>query len=185
MGAVTGPIFTGSESGDRGVRLRDLDLDGVCELVVGNEKQQGAFRRAADRQTWERLPFALPEGTTIVDAQGRDAGLRFVDVDEDGHADVVFSNARRYSADLFTSIREGWSRRVLFGNRGESRREPDVPMIVRADGTNNGAWFKHRHMWVQNEDTGKKLPDEIDRRDYTDRFRPIIRSLRPEGSKRP
>ena len=28
-------------------------------------------------------------------------------------------------------------------------------MIVRADGTNNGVWFTHRHLWVQNEDTGK------------------------------
>ena len=167
---LDGPVSTSLDGRDRGVRLRDLDLDGVCELVVGNERQRGVFRRAADRQTWERVPFSLPEGTTIVDAQGRDAGLRFVDVDEDGRADVVFSNARHYSTDLFTSMTEGWSRRVLSGKHGDGPREDEIPMIVRADGTNNGAWFKHRHMWVQNEDTGKNLPDEIDSRRLPDDF---------------
>ena len=39
-------------------------------------------------------------------------------------------------------------------------------MIVRADGTNNGAWFNLRHMWVQNEETGGTLPDHVDRRSF-------------------
>jgi len=41
-----------------------------------------------------------------------------------------------------------------------------IPMIVRADGTNNGAWFQYRHMYLQNEDTGKQLPNHIDFRSY-------------------
>jgi hypothetical protein len=142
----------------------------VCELVVGNERQQAAFRFRTRGKTWGRLPFSLPEGTMIVDAQGRDAGLRFVDVDEDGRADVVFSNAQRYSIDLFASITEGWSRRVLSRKRGDRPREDEVPMIVRADRTNNGAWFHRGCMWVQNEDTGKKLPDEIERRFFASDF---------------
>jgi peptidoglycan/xylan/chitin deacetylase (PgdA/CDA1 family) len=167
---LDGPIATSAGGRDRGVRLRDLDGDGVCELLVGNERQNGAFRWAADRNTWQRLPFALPEGTAVVDRQGRDAGLRFVDVNEDGRADCVFSNAERYSVDLFTSMAEGWSRRVLSGERGERPAEEEVPMIVRADGTNNGAWFNFGQMWVQNEETGKKLPDEVDRRSLAEDF---------------
>jgi len=163
---LAGPVSTSLDGRDRGVRLRDLDLDGACELVVGNEKQRGVFRWAADRRTWQRVPFSLPQGTAVVDAQGRDAGLRFVDVDEDGRADVVFSNARHYCVDMFTSMTDGWSRRVLSGRRGDGPGENEIPMIVRADGTNNGAWFKYGTMWVQNEDTGKKLPDEIDRRRF-------------------
>jgi len=162
--ALDGPVATSLAGRDRGVRLRDLDRDGVCELVVGNEKQRAVFRRAADGRTWQRAPFSLPEAATIVDAQGRDAGLRFVDVDEDGRADVVFSNAGHYCLDLFSSMTDGWSRRVLSGRRGDGPAENEIPMIVRADGTNNGAWFKYGQMWVQNEDTGKRLPDEIDRR---------------------
>ena len=87
-----------------------------------------------------------------------------MDVDEDGRADVVFSNAARYSLHLFTSIADGWSRKVLAADRSQ---KDEIPMIVRADGTNNGAWFAYRHMFVQNEETGAKLPNHIDTRSYT------------------
>jgi len=161
------PVFTAQAGRDRGARLRDLDRDGRCELIVGNESQQGVFRWDADGRRWRRLPFALPEGTAIVDAQGRDAGLRFVDLDDDGRDDVVFSNGDRYSAHLWSGIETGWSRELLRGKRGDPG---ELPPIVRADGTNNGAWFSHRHMWVQNEDTGKKLPDHVDRRNFENDF---------------
>ena len=59
---------------------------------------------------------------------------------------------------------EGWSRALLAGRRGD---ENEIPPIVRADGTNNGAWFSHNHMWVQNEETGRKLPHEMDSRHFT------------------
>jgi len=73
-------------------------------LIVGNPQQHAVF--AYRSSGWQRLPFRLPEGTTIVDAEGRDAGLRFVDFDEDGRADVIFSNAQRYAAYAFSSLTE-------------------------------------------------------------------------------
>jgi len=145
-------------SADGGIRARDLDGDGTCELIVGNSIQREILAWSAKRRRWQLLPFALPEGTAIVDSNGRDAGLRLVDVDEDGFADVVFSDAERYSLHLFTSMSEGWSRCVRSGRRGD---KDEVPPIVRGDGSNNGAWFSCRHMWVQNEDTGKVLPDHV------------------------
>jgi putative membrane-bound dehydrogenase-like protein len=151
---LDGPVLTSRDGQDRGVRLRDLDGDGVCELIVGNDRHSGVFQWSASRHAWQRLPFALPEGTAIVDARGRDAGLRFVDVDEDGRADVVFSNASRYSVSLFRGMTEGWSRPLIGGPRGDGK---ELPMIVRGDGSNNGAWFKYRHLWVQNEETGHKM----------------------------
>ena len=169
---LDGPVLTNASGRDRGARLRDLDLDGVCEIVVGNESQQGVFRWSADRHAWQHLPFSLPEGATVVDARGRDAGLRFVDVDEDGHADVVFSDARAYSIHRFTSMTEGWSRKTVWGKRGDQQRENEIPMIVRADGTNNGAWFSYGHMWVQNEETGAQLPDHVESRDFASDFLP-------------
>jgi hypothetical protein len=106
---------------------------------------------------------------TVVDAQGRDAGLRFVDLDSDGHDDVVFSNSQRYAAYVFTSLADGWSRKLMDASQSEGR---PLPMIVRGDGTNNGAWFSYNHMWVQNEDTGGELPDHVDRRHLADDFLP-------------
>ena len=160
-----GKVKTVGTSGDMGVRMLDLNADGICELLVSNPKQNAAFRWAGDADGWQRLPFALPEDTTIVDGQGQDAGLRFVDFDEDGRLDVVFSNAQRYLACAFTDMRNGWSRSTRDGRQGEPG---SLPMIVRADGTNNGAWFKYQRMWVQNEDTVVGGGTQVDSRSFSD-----------------
>ncbi|MFO0929350.1 MAG: polysaccharide deacetylase family protein [Gemmataceae bacterium] len=68
------PVNVVEAGRDRGVRLRDLDGDGVCELLVGNERHNAAF--AWTGNGWRRLPFALPDGARLADAAGRDAGLR-------------------------------------------------------------------------------------------------------------
>jgi putative membrane-bound dehydrogenase-like protein len=150
-------ILTGEKERDRGVRLRDLDGDGRCELIVSNAEQQVVFRWTD--KGWERLPFILPQGAALVNAAGKDNGLRFVDIDEDGYDDVIFSNEERYSLHLFASMKDGWSRRVLSGKRGEKNELP--PLAWK--GTNNGAWFHSRHLWVNNEKTAL-LKDNVDRR---------------------
>ena len=39
--------------------------------------------------------------------------------------------------------------------------------IVRADGTDNGAWFARGHLWVQNEETGGRVkPSQSVKRAY-------------------
>lgn len=160
---LDGPIYTSIEGRDTGVRMRDLDGDGICELIVGGPQHQAVFRWTGD-DGWIRLPFGLPPQTSIVDDQGRDAGLRFVDIDLDGHADVVFSNADRYSLHRFTSMQDGWGQTIREGIRPDS---DGIPMIVRDDGTNNGAWFRFHHMWVQNEETGARfIPSQTDSRSY-------------------
>ena len=61
---------------------------------------------------------------------------------------------------------EGWSREVLTAKQGD---DGAIPMIVRADGTNNGAWFKYGHMWVQNEETGGRVkPSQSVKRAYAE-----------------
>lgn len=164
------PIFTGQGNRDRGVRLCDVNKDGVCELIVGNESQNAVFSWSAEEKQWKKMPWSLPPDTSIVDAEGRDNGLRFVDVNEDGFDDVIFSNAKKFSLHLFIpqaflGWEAGWSREVVAGARGDSF---EIPMIVR-DGPhrNNGAWFHSKTMWVQNEDTAA-MPDLVDRRLFKD-----------------
>ncbi|MGI9457584.1 MAG: DUF7133 domain-containing protein, partial [Aeoliella sp.] len=147
-----------SDGPDLGLRLRDADGDGRCEVLVGNHEQRTMLRWNAVGATWHA---AAPLPEPIVDAQGRDAGLRFVDLDDDGNDDLLFSNERRYAVYLYSQDEAGWTDRVL----ADSRRDGDaVPMVVRR-GTNNGAWFANEHMWVQNEDTNS-LPDGVDRRTF-------------------
>jgi putative membrane-bound dehydrogenase-like protein len=157
------PVFTAHGGIDQGVRLRDLDRDGHCEVILGNTRQRAVFTWAAEAKSWQRLPCSLPAEATIVDAQGRDQGLRFVDVDEDGHDDVLFSNEWHYGLHLFASLEKGWDREIRAGKRGDDEA---IPMVARA-GTNNGAWFAARHLWIQNEDT-HKLPDGVDRRSFAE-----------------
>lgn len=145
---------------DRGVRLRDVDGDGVCEWIVGNAEQNDVFSWDAASTAWRRLGFGLPLDTQIVTSEGKDAGLRFADIDEDGSDDVLVSNAERYSAHLFSGPRNGWSRVVVNTSRDtdpESSAKRAIPSFVRADGTNNGVWIKDRHIWLQNEETGRSL----------------------------
>lgn len=149
--SVAAPVATADRGKALGVRLRDLDGDGVCELLATD----GIYRR--DGSSWERLSIKLPEAVAL------DAGLRFVDIDGDGRDDVLYSNEERYSLHLWTSIEKGWDRKVLSGKRSDAGA---LPMISRK-GTDNGAWFHSRTLFVQNEDTNL-LKDLVDRRTFNE-----------------
>ncbi len=157
------PIASSHAGKDRGVRLRDLDRDGFCEFIVSNDQHQAVFTLEQRSGKWKPTPFTLPATATIVDAQGRDQGLRFYDIDEDGYDDVLFSNERSFGLYLFDSMSTGWSRKISDSPRGSGT---PIPMISRT-GLNNGAWFAARHLWVQNERT-QQLPDGVDRMSFSD-----------------
>ena len=74
------------------------------------------------------MPYGLPPETSIVDAEGRDNGLRFVDVNGDGFDDVIFSNGKRYSLHLFVGeptlgFAAGWSREVIADGAASRRKK--------------------------------------------------------------
>ena len=48
------------------VRLRDLDKDGRCELIVGSPTQSAVYQYHFGERRWIKRPFGLPEGTSIV-----------------------------------------------------------------------------------------------------------------------
>jgi putative membrane-bound dehydrogenase-like protein len=154
------PVPTNLEGRDQGVRFRDLNKDGLCELIVSNDQQQAIFAWSPERK-WTELPFALPLAARIVDEDGNDHGVRFVDLDEDGHEDVIWSNENGYSVHLFSSMLTGWNKQIASASR---TKEVGLPMITNK-GTNNGAWFHSRHLWVQNENTNL-LKDHVDRRSF-------------------
>jgi putative membrane-bound dehydrogenase-like protein len=155
------PVFTSQKGRDRGVRFRDLDKDGQCELLVSNDKQQAIFAWSSEKKAWKKLPFTLPG--SLVTAEGKDNGLRFLDLDEDGRDDVIISNDKGYSLHLFTSMEKGWAQKVVAGDRNDKNA---LPMIAKA-GSNNGAWFHSRQLWVQNEQTDR-LKDHVERRSFNE-----------------
>jgi hypothetical protein len=139
-------------------RMIDVDGDGLCEIVVGQGPSAGVHRAAPEG--WKRLPYSLPEDVPLFGGQGADRGLRFVDLKGDGKLDLVLSNENSWGVWLFKDATTGWEK--LSG--GDRSQPGALPMIVR-EGTNNGAWFHSRHLWVQNEDTAK-MPDLVDRRSF-------------------
>jgi putative membrane-bound dehydrogenase-like protein len=126
-----------------------------------------------------RQPFTLPPGAQLGEL-GVDRGLRFVDLDGDGNDDVIFSNEREYGVYLFADFKTGWSRKVMAGRAGEPGALPPFAL----NGTNNGAWFHSRSLWVSNETT-PLLQDHVDRRSFNqllENVEPTAKS--PEASLR-
>jgi putative membrane-bound dehydrogenase-like protein len=212
-------FHTSWEGKDYGVRFRDLDGDGICELLVANHPKKVVFndetyqsggqravcRWSAIEKKWSILVFGFPKDVYIVDRKGQDSGLRFVDLNEDGHDDIVFSNHERYGIWLFKDMQSGWSIEVLSGtrdvqasggrkpsdpsdkqnarnarkNQGADAPRSPLPPIVRKDGTDNGFFVHSRHLFWQNEDTAN-LPDLVDRRSFND----LLKNVEP-GPKSP
>ena len=166
---------------DNGVLLRDTNNDGICEIIVGNTKNQAVFMWNKIEQKWLPLNFSLPKNVIITREDGRDNGVRFVDINEDGFLDVIHSNEKRYSLHLYipTPILGwgvGWTREVMAGLRSDA---DSIPMIVRGgEHNNNGAWFHSKHLWIQNEDTAH-LPNLVDRRSFEELLRGVIPLPKP------
>ncbi|MHA3772835.1 PVC-type heme-binding CxxCH protein [Verrucomicrobiota bacterium sgz303538] len=164
-------VTTLKSSKDSGIRLRDFDRDGVCELLASNASTNAIYRWSEGSQRWSPANFALPDGVALLNDRGEDNGLRFVDLNEDGFDDVLLSNEQRYAIHLWTKEAKpqlgwtaGWSQPVRAGERKGKAEEP--PAIVRdGNNRNNGAWFRDSHLVVQNEDTAK-LEAVVDRRSF-------------------
>ncbi len=157
-----------------GLRLVDVDGNGVCEIVTN----EAVFQCAGGRL--ERIGAVFPPGVTLqrrfdtnvpnaYDERGGtlDGGLRFVDVNEDGRLDLVLADAERYGVWLFKDMETGWSIKLLSGKHGERKPEDELPPIVRADGTDNGFFVHSGALYWQNEDTAH-LPDLVERRSFAE-----------------
>ncbi len=145
---------------DRVGFLRDVDNDGICELISDRVHGWDTKKRA-----WMQLQYSLPEGI-----HHSSEGLRFIDLNGDKLDDIVFSDEERWGIHLWeTRInpglgwKPGWSHTVRVGKRED---KDALPMISRGGlHPNNGTWFHSGHLWIQNEGTAH-LPDVVDRRSF-------------------
>lgn len=104
----------------------------------------------------------LPTGIALQDKNGHDNGVRFADLNGDGYDDLVLSNTRQYGVFLFVPAEkakkglqwdEGWTQVMREGKAGDAH---SLPLIVNADGTDNGVTFHDGAMWVAA--TKKSIP---------------------------
>ena len=101
----------------------------------------------------KRPDAPLPPGIKLTDAQGRDNGVRFVDLNGDGFDDLVFSNTERYAIYLFNDVERknlgwtlGWPHLIREGKAGDANA---LPPFVTADGRDAGVTFKDGALWVK------------------------------------
>lgn len=118
--------------------LRDFDRDGVEERIITAPSGIEVQRWNRQTDSWEKADWTIPEGIKLVDEDGRDAGLRFVDLNGDGFDDILFSNAERYAIHLWNKDVQphlgwtrGWSQYVKEGKRTGAKSEP--PIVVGAE----------------------------------------------------
>jgi putative membrane-bound dehydrogenase-like protein len=126
-----------------GTLLHDFDHDGAQEKLVSGPGGNEILRLDAASGVWHKAGYNLPEGVSLVDADGKDAGLRFVDLNADGFEDLLYSDAVRYAIYLWNKDVQphlgwsrGWSQEIRSGVRAGSPNEPP-PLIgahLRADG---------------------------------------------------
>ncbi len=147
--------------------VRDFDGDGQSDLLLTFTAPDGA-ERIAGRQhfTWsynwdngwseiEPLrPWNFPT-PKILSEWTRDAGLRFVDINEDGVDDLVYSSAEEYAVYLLDGEQIVKHELLVSGTRGDGN-PLELPPIVRADGTNNGFFVQGRALHWMNEDTADR-----------------------------
>jgi putative membrane-bound dehydrogenase-like protein len=155
------------------IRFRDIDGDGICEILAQNTDEVAAFAFRQNQigiREVELIGMPFREGVSLVtnDKDAKDLGLRFFDVNRDGHDDIVFSNYKQFGIYLYSKDGRGWTETLVEGKRTDKGA---LPMIVGPDGTNNGAWFHSGKMWVQNETTNR-LADGVDRVD----FEPLLKA---------
>jgi hypothetical protein len=133
-------------------REGDIDGDGIREFLILNSKNREVRNRESGKVLFQRPQLeGEPSNETLYEA-----AWRFVDVNNDNKLDCLFSNAEHYSLHLFKDMQEGWSIKVIEGVRGQPGGVgPEIPPFVRADGTNNGAFFHSQALWIINEDTAR------------------------------
>jgi len=125
---------------------RDLDRDGREERIVNTPGRTEILR--ADGQP---AAFQLPDGLSFLDDQGKDTGLRFADLNGDGFADLILSNAQRVEIRLWNKQvaphlgwLPGWSRVVRSGPRTDAAHEPPPFLFDSTLSVKDGLVFEER-----------------------------------------
>ena len=107
----------------------------------------GLVRSQADVRSEPKLPVPLESLMP-----GQQDAIRFVDVNEDGHDDLVASNGSMFGVWLLDPTKQSYVE-LISGRRGDKSQEIELPPILNDDGSDNGFFVKDRQLCWINEGT--------------------------------
>ena len=108
------------------------------------------------------IPEKLRQHELPEPARTANSGAHFVDLNKDGHEDIVLSNPREYGVFLFVpkerakanlQWHEGWSQVMREGKAGDAN---SLPLMIDGEGQGMGVTFREGAMWI--EKTKQRVP---------------------------
>lgn len=156
--SLTGALT--QESPGRAIRFRDIDGDGICEMIA-MRGASGVYRRA---DGWKVKTLGVENLWSRMTLRESWNG-RLIDINQDGKLDLVWSDDQQVAVKLFDSFPNGWTQEVFAKRRSEDHGGVLIPPFSRSDGSNNGFFVHGRALWWQNEDTAK-APELVVRRTF-------------------
>jgi len=163
-------LMNANAKAPRGQAPIDCDLDGDGQIdrlmwvqrfddgslrltALRRVRRDGAFQAASVAIALPEIPSWTGPGIRSWEEVQRTTGARLVDLDEDGALDLIVSNRHEYGAWL---SRDNFARfeTLIHVTRGAAKKQlPELPVIVREDGTDNGFFVRDRQLCWINEDT--------------------------------
>ncbi len=130
-------------------QLRKQDVHLFQTYSTAAVSTNGARKPAADApMTWRRLPFAWPTGSAVPASGVDPLDFCFVDVNQDGHDDLIGSIGDGTYVALFDDFEYGWTK-TIFNVTSSSGRA--LLALRTQDGGDNGAFVHHGSLNCINE----------------------------------
>ena len=95
----------------------DLNRDGISELLISSAAIAKIYSWDRTVEKFRKTNIDLPKEIATANEGHFLPGLRFIDVNEDGLLDLVYSDHERYSVFLMDDMKTGWKTKVFAHNR--------------------------------------------------------------------
>ena len=140
--------------------LVDVNEDGYLDVLSARKDHAGGRIWNPQERTWgqvDRTEFEF--GDQSRRKPHLPEGARLVDLNADGHRDLIISNAEMCRVGFWNEEDRAWTD-IILNQKVEASGSGRLPLIENEDGTDNGFFVQAGYLAWQNENTDH-LPDLV------------------------